>query len=209
MRRSAVTVRVVGALGVLAASVSAPCYAAELKELQQQWWQWVMSIPASHNPIFDKNGNRCGLSQRGDVWFLAGSTGGKVTRQCDIPAGVSLFVPIVNTFCFPDAVFSDAFCVQDTDDFIDSYATGSVSLQVDGTAATPIDVRDETDFNFAVDSNGIFGAKPGIYRATIARGYWGLIGPLAPGAHRVEFQATGPLFSLAVAYDLDVVAPTN
>ena len=70
-------------------------------------WQWAIAIPASHSPIFDKTGNRCGIAQRGDVWFLAGSTGAKVTRTCSVPAGVRLFVPIVNTFCFPDAAFSE------------------------------------------------------------------------------------------------------
>jgi len=168
-----------------------------------------MAIPASHNPIFDKNGNRCGIAQRGDAWFLAGSTGGKVTRTCSVPEGVKLFVPVVNTFCFPDAVFSDAFCVTDTDNFIESFQSGTVSVTVDGTSVPTTDVRDETDFNFAVDANGIFGAKPGIYRATIARGYWSLIEPLAPGPHVVTIDAAGPLFGLSVTYKLNVVSPTN
>jgi hypothetical protein len=41
-----------------------------------------------------------------------------------------------------------------------------VLLTVDGAPVTVTDVRDEKDFNFAVDANGIFGAKPGIYRLT-------------------------------------------
>ena len=183
--------------------------AGELETLQKEWWQWAMAIPASHNPIFDKNGNRCGIAQRGDVWFLAGSTGGKVTRSCSVPEGAKLFVPAVNTFCFPDAVFSDSFCVTDTDNFIDSFVTGTAQIAVDGTPVALIDVRDETDFNFSVDANGIFGAKPGIYRATIARGFWALIEPLAPGAHTVKIDAAGPLFGLSVTYRLNVVTPAN
>src|SRR5262245_60041991 len=78
--------------------------AATPAELQREWWQWVMAIPASRSPVYDRNGNDCGIAQRGDTWFLAGSTGGVITRSCTVPAGVSLFVPVVNTFCFPDAV---------------------------------------------------------------------------------------------------------
>jgi hypothetical protein len=99
--------------------------AGELETLQAEWWQWAMAIPASHSPIFDKTGNRCGIAQRGDVWFLAGSTGAKVTRTCSVPAGVRLFVPVVNTFCFPDAAFSESFCGIDTDDFIGSFQLGT------------------------------------------------------------------------------------
>jgi len=200
--------RTVGAIG-LALSWVGPAFGGELETLQKEWWQWTMSIPASHNPIFDKTGNRCGIAQRGDVWFLAGSTGGKVSRICTVPAGVKFFVPVVNTFCFPDAAFSDAFCGIDTDNFIDSFQSGTVSLTVDGTPVTVTDVRDETDFNFAVDANGIFGTKPGIYRATIARGLWGLVGPLAPGAHTVTIDASGPLFGLSVTYSLNVLSPAN
>lgn len=190
-------------------SFASAAIAGELETLQKEWWQWVMSIPNSHSPIFDRNGNRCGIAQRGGVWFLAGSTGGKVIRACTVPAGVKLFVPAVNTFCFPDAVFSDSFCVTDSDNFIDSYSPDDVVITVDGTAVPTTDVRDETDFNFTVDANGIFGAKPGVYRATIARGYWSLIEALAPGAHVVTLEASGPLFSLAVRYNLNVVSPTN
>jgi len=168
-----------------------------------------MATPASQNPILDRAGNNCGIAQRGDVWFLAGSTGSAVTRRCSVPAGMQLLVAIVNTFCFPDASFSDQFCVTDTDDFIDSFASGTVSLDIDGTPVAPIDVRDEDDFNFAVGRNGVFGARPGIYRATIARGYWALVGPLAPGAHVLHAQASGPLFGLDVTYLLNVVEPAN
>jgi hypothetical protein len=96
-----------------------------------------------------------------------------------------------------------------SDTFIDSFASGTVSLTVDGTTVATTDVSDGTDFNFTVAANGVFGTKPGIYRATYARGHWGLVGPLSPGPHVVQVLAQGPLFGLAVAYDLTVVAPTN
>lgn len=206
------TWRVIGLLSA-AAMWTATATAADLAQLQREWWQWAMSIPASHNPVYDKTGNRCGMAQRGDVWFLAGSTGGKVTRSCTVPAGVKLLVPVVNTSCFPDAAYTDSFCVEDTDNFIESFTSGTLHLAVDGVDRTPgigTDlVRSEADFNFAVDANGVFGAKPGVYRATIASGYWALLDPLAEGPHVIEIQVAGPLFGFSVTYDLNVVAPTN
>jgi hypothetical protein len=181
----------------------------EQKRLQHEWWQWVMAIPSSDSPVYDKTGNRCGVGQRGDVWFLAGSTGGKITRKCTVPAGVSLLVPVVNNFCFPDASYTESACTSDTIAFIDSFSTGTLLLEVDGAAIKPTRVKDTSDFTFAVGSNGFGGVKPGVYRATVADGYWGLLEPLAPGRHTVHIVAQGPMFSLDVTYDLDVVAPTN
>lgn len=181
----------------------------DLVKLQRDWWQWAFATPASHSPIFDRTGNRCGIAQRGDVWFLAGSTGGRVTRSCTVPEGVALLVPVVNTVCYPDASATDEFCVTDSDNFIDSFASGTILLEVDGTPVPTTDVRSEDDFTFSVDANGIFGVKPGVYRATIARGYWGLVGPLSLGPHTVRVVASGPLFGLDVTYLLDVVEPTN
>jgi hypothetical protein len=180
-----------------------------LAELQAEWWQWATSIPASHNPIFDKTGNRCGMGQRADLWFLAGSTGGRVTRNCTVPAGVNLLVPVVNTMCYPDAVDSEASCIADSDDFIDSFDSGTILLEVDGTEVDTDDVGSGDDFSFTVDANGIFGLKPGVYRATYARGYWGVVPALDEGHHTIHMVASGPLFSLDVTYHLEVVAPTN
>jgi len=183
--------------------------AAELEQLQHDWWQWVMSIPSSDSPVYDKTGNRCGIGQRGDVWFLAGSTGGKVTRKCTVPAGASLLVPVVNNFCFPDAAYTDEACTSDTKSFIDSFSSGTLLLEVDGVPVEPARVTDEDDFSFTVGYNGFGGTKPGVYRATVADGYWALIPPLAADSHTIHVVAQGPMFSLDVTYDIDVVAPVN
>lgn len=57
------------------------------------WWRWALSIPADSNPILDPTGASCGLGQSGPVWFLAGTGGAAVTRECSVPAGRALFSP--------------------------------------------------------------------------------------------------------------------
>src|SRR5213083_1086403 len=59
------------------------------------WWQWVLSIPFAQNPIFDSTGEDCDVGQSGPVWFLAGTSGSTAVRSCTIPAGKSIFFPIV------------------------------------------------------------------------------------------------------------------
>lgn len=205
-------VRVFAAIGVLSLLGTATASSAEpFKQLQREWWQWAMAIPASINPVYDKIGNRCGVGQRGGYWLLAGSTGGKVTRDCTIPPGVKLLVPIVNTACFPDATIDAATCISESDDFITSYGPADLTLRADGRNVPYSDVRDPGAWFISVDDNGLFGYKPGVYGANIARGYWGVIDTSgwAPGTtHTVEFAARGG-FSLAVTYRLTVAVPAN
>ena len=179
------------------------------QQLQQEWWQWLMSIPSSDSPVYDKTGNRCGIAQRGATWFLAGSTGGKITRKCTVPSGVSLLVPVVNNFCFPDAAYTDAACTADTIAFIDGFSPSDVVLTVDGVPQPMDRITDEDDFSFAVGFNGYGGVKPGIYRATVADGYWGLVGPLSAGSHTIHISAQSASFGLDVTYVLEVVESRN
>lgn len=153
---------------------------ADLQRLQHEWWPWVMSIPARDSPVYDKTGNRCGMAQRGDVWFLAGNSGGRVTRKCTVPAGARRLVPIVNNFCFPEATYTDEACTADSIAFIDGFVQGTISLEVDGAPLTATPVSDTSDFSSTVGANGFGGVRPGVYRATVADGYWSLLEPPAP-----------------------------
>lgn len=168
-----------------------------------------MSIPASHSPVHDKTGNRCGMAQRGEIWLLAGNTGGRAARRCTVPVGTQLLVPVVNSFCFTDTATTHAACAADTVACIDGFSQGTISLQVDGTLQAATRVSDTSDFSFTVGANGFGGVKPGVHLATVADGHWALLGPLGPGQHTLRIVAQGPTFGLDVAYTLTVVAPGN
>ena len=45
------------------------------KNLQVQWWDWILGIPASNSPVLDETGEDCAVDQRGPVWYLAGFAG--------------------------------------------------------------------------------------------------------------------------------------
>src|SRR5215217_9093088 len=64
-----------------------------------EWWKWFISIPTGDNPINDPSGERCALGQKGPVWFLVGSGGGKAERECTIPAGRAILIPAINVDC--------------------------------------------------------------------------------------------------------------
>src|SRR5262245_18851553 len=70
-------------------------------EWSAKWWKWALEIPQDKSPIADSDGRNCAINQNisSRVWFLAGTGGGSVTRECEIPHGMALFFPILNTAC--------------------------------------------------------------------------------------------------------------
>lgn len=63
------------------------------------WWQWVMTVPFSMNPI-TQMGNKvdCRIFQDpfSHVFFLTGTSNFADTRSCTVPAGKPIFFPVVN-----------------------------------------------------------------------------------------------------------------
>lgn len=90
-----------GATGVAAAEgapPSTPTAGANTPsaKLTKAWLRWLMGQPWEPGPIPDQTGANCGMGQDGPVWFLAGTTGGPVTRHCTIPQGKQLYFPLIN-----------------------------------------------------------------------------------------------------------------
>ena len=48
----------------------------QLSDLTGQWWQFMLSTPASVNPLVDLTRVDCIVGQRGSVWFLGGTFSG-------------------------------------------------------------------------------------------------------------------------------------
>jgi hypothetical protein len=65
-------------------------------EWTARWWQWVLSISKTENPLVDQNGKNGANNQSGPVWFLAGTLKGPAERSCAIPADRAILFPIIN-----------------------------------------------------------------------------------------------------------------
>lgn len=65
-----------------------------LGQWAQRYWAWLLSKPASRNPVDDTTGELCADDQAGPVWFLAGGDArAHVRRKCRVPRGKYLFLP--------------------------------------------------------------------------------------------------------------------
>jgi hypothetical protein len=109
------------------------------------------------------------------------------------------------TFCTPEAGRTTSQCFAAVGQEYESFRSWSVELN--GTPQEIIEqppVPGESEFTFAVPRNGLFGYKPGLYRATIAAGRWALVDVTAPGLYTLRVKSRSPTFNQDVTYELSV-----
>ncbi|MER7582059.1 signal protein [Kitasatospora sp. NPDC097691] len=178
-----------------------PAYTARVQailpyDVQASWWSWAASIEQARNPVLDRDGHLCGQGQKADLWFLAGTTGGAVTRSCTVPADMPVIFPVVNlsggrTDCL---------------DFMTA-AQGSATL--DGRALS-VETIEPTLIRFdTVKGNPFTNGSGEVYR--YACGLWVRLEPLTPGRHELSVRGSAGGFATAADYHLQVgrSAPTG
>jgi hypothetical protein len=186
-------------------------YGASYGEWSARWWQWLLSIPPAINPGLQTGAVDCTLGQQDDVWFLAGTFGGTVTRTCTIPAGKPIFFPVVSSL---------AFKPKDNETMLDlrRAAATSINKVVELTVAIDGIPVNENLFNFRARSPSFtisFPAKglmlpgqqsvPNNTDPIVSDGYWILLSPPLPGPHDIFFHArTSDGAEWNVTYNLNV-----
>jgi hypothetical protein len=190
-------------------------YGMTYGEWTAKWWQWVFSMPEAANPTIDDTGRNCANNQIGPVWFLAGTGGGAVTRECTIPSDKGILIPIINVAC--DSATDPSL---DTEAELRACAKADQDtvigkeITVDGLNIGNLDsYRFQSPlFNLTFPENNIAGIAPQTAKA-VSEGFWILLEPLSPGSHEIHFKgllgdptATGTTnFALDVRYLLTVV----
>jgi len=191
-------------------------------QLGASWWRWAMAIPASQNPILDQTGANCANGQNGGVWFLAGTTGGSVTRSCTIPSRKAIFFPMVNAnndYPCPDPNFQPA-PGQSLKDFLTEGVVALIDLtteleaDLDGINIPNLFSYRGTSnmYSFAGDTSLTAVFDPcitGSQQKAVSDGYWLLLAPLSRGPHTLHFGGKltfpdGSTFSTDTTYNLTV-----
>lgn len=136
---------------------------AEGGELSGRWWTWALSAPDDHDPVRDTTGEHADWNQPDDLWFLAGTYGGRVVRRCAVPSDRPLFFPVLNM------------------QHPRSYSRVPLSMSVAQAAASlngvPLPLREFT---------------ASFRTGTVQRytwGLWGGVAPLLPGQYVLEIRA--------------------
>jgi hypothetical protein len=186
-----------------------------------EWWQWVLGVPAAVNPLTDTTGEHCAQRQVDKVWFLAGSSmTDPVVRACEVPAGKSLFFPLINNFY--GAFLNDAPETR-TEAFV--RAAGSctepaeISVRIDGFEVpqptrffTGASGSQSTFFNVQMPPGNVLGVDETVVPELVLspsaeQGYSLFLRPLDPGPHTIRWIASGctPGNSQDITYHLTVV----
>lgn len=165
------------------------------EDYAKNYWKLFLSIPADKNPFEDQTGEKCTYAQNTTktVFFLTGNSGGKTVKDCKIPAGLSVLIPIITVESSqaesPGSTIDELHKIAKNDQ---DHVT-SLYLKINGTEFKHEDLlgyRTHTgDFNVTFPENAIFGAPPGPSKA-VADGYYVITKPLSPGKYDIEFAGT-------------------
>lgn len=160
-------------------------------ELANQWWEWAMASPKQNSPVSDRTGERCADGQQGDVWFLAGGYGSsKVRRKCTVPAGKTLFFPLINMVYWPTPDGIGTFTCDRAKELaaLNNDTVTDLFAEIDGQALENLkQYRLASQQCFDVFSRTP--ATQNAYKAfpSATDGYWLQLKPLAPGRHILKF----------------------
>ena len=172
---------------VVYAPNSAP-FNIKFQEWSAQWWQFVLSLPVADNPLVDETGAKCAVGQRGPVWFLVGSFGGSVTRTCSIPAGESLFFPVLNLVDINVTNQTAAELQAEIAPCLD--AVTALAVEIDGQSIKNLTKKFRVTsevFAVTVPENGFL--DPGTYSPVVDDGFYVMLKPLALGPHTLHISA--------------------
>lgn len=181
-----------------------------------EWVKWAFGIPANTNPILDTTGQYATINNDAEVFFIAGTFGGPATRSFDVPSGVPVFFPLVNSFWIdePAECFPDVTCALDvikgSNDNVKALAASLDGGQPFVTLANKDDFRRTSTawFDATLPPGNVYepyGIAAGTYH-WLTDGYWAMLNPLQGGNHILHFAATnGDDFSTEVTARLHVV----
>jgi len=166
-----------------------------------QWWKTIFSIPVvdGYHPYFSGGAFE---GEKGVV-FLAAAAGG-VTIDVTIPAGASLFFPVLNSECSvlePDPFHGDDYaelraCANGHID----HTSGLIAV-IDGVPVQDLAAyRVESPlFEFGpLPADNVLGAPAGTTSPAVDAGVYLMLAPLSPGSHTIHVGGTFDEFGFTI-----------
>jgi hypothetical protein len=163
-------------------------YGLTYAEHAQNFWKWLLSIPANESPMDDKTGDKCSIEQsntNSTVFYLANGEG-KVERTCTVPIGKGLLIPVMQVEIsdkeLPGASIEELSNAAKKD----QDGVNSLYLKLDNEEYTYDDLlkyrtQPTEPFQAIFPDNGIFGVVEGGPSQVVADGFYILTEPLTTG----------------------------
>jgi hypothetical protein len=163
----------------------------------QNYWKWILAIPAKDNPSDDATGEKCSLGQtntNSSVFYLAMNTGGVSERTCKVPVGKALFMPVmqveISNLEMPGASVKELSEAAKKD----QDSVNSLYLKIDDKEYKYDNLtkyRTHTEaFDTTWPNDAIFGVVKGGNSTVVADGYYIITEPVAKGNHTIHFKSS-------------------
>ena len=162
-----------------------------------KWWQWAISIPSNINPLTDNTGTHCAERQQGPVWFLPGTSGGKIDRTCTIPSGKAILLNILTGECSTKENKNLKTAPELLRCAVNSNKGAySLSASVDGFNIPNIQTyrvqSPSINVVYPPASQSIFPVAEGGPAISAADGWYVMLKPLSKGTHTLHFKGAIP-----------------
>jgi hypothetical protein len=170
-----------------------------------RWWNWTTGISATENHPRESADRSCDVHQEWkNVWFLPDVLNGNMVRNCEVPLGRAIFVPVTTgeksvaeqpslTAKSPDEVKKEL--IEGTH-FCDNYNEIN-SAQIDGRkilglAPNSTTYRTNTSDLFQLNwaKGNIYNTNPIQDRRAFAEGWFLFVKPLPQGDHTIEIHSS-------------------
>ncbi len=149
------------------------------------------------------------------MFFLAGVAGGPgITRQCTVPRGTALFLPIANVECSTVESANSGFHAENAQlaracaaSWAAHIPSETLKFSIDGKSVEGLEkYRVQSPyFEFTIPLlNNYLGTRGRTSGWSVSDGYWIMLKPLAPGAHVIHFEANWEASPQDVTYSLNV-----
>jgi hypothetical protein len=175
-----------------------------------KWWQWLLSIPKSNNPILDLSGENATIGQSdSDVFFLCQSVekvNQRPTRNISVRKGTSLFLPVINWVSnFYEDGHSEMELIKTARRKMD--IIGDLRFYLNGEMIQDLKKYRFLSKFFSVDipKDNIFDLPPGKARL-VSDGYWVFTKPLVMDTTISTFgTCSSGLTKIGVNYNIKIV----
>jgi len=189
-------------------------YGLTYSEWSARWWQWLLSVPRSRSPAFDRSGDNANVNQFDpNVFFLCQTIDSikedRTTqdRAITMRAGRSVFMPIIN---WVSVLHVDG----QTDEELVSVAkkrmdvVSELQVVIDG-----VTIKEGLEqyrvgspsFDVVVPEDNIFGLSPGL-RHFVSQGYWIFLKPLEKNTKLSTFgSCSSGINKFGINYDITLL----
>ena len=172
-------------------------YGLDYSEHIQNFWKWMLAIPANDSPFNDASGEKCSTNQtntNSSVFYLSPNDGGVSERTCKVPVGKGLLIPVMQVEISDKEMPGGSVEELSKSAKEDQDKVNSLYLKIDDKEYKYDNLtkyRTHTEpFEATFPNQGIFGVTQGGISKVVADGWYLITEPIAKGNHTIHFKSS-------------------